>query len=131
MYFVCYYSDNRLPETQTELERTLKELEVAREKKWLDMLPKWEKIRAGKDKKLAEKFRKRVYKGIPDKLRGVVWTRMLNVAKLKQERPGMYEVRGGAGKGGEGRQEIRRQGGGTGNRAGDDCGSSVNLETDV
>ena len=92
-------SDCRLPETQTELERTLKELEVAREKKWLDMLPKWEKIRAGKDKKLTDKFRRRVYKGIPDKLRGAVWARMMNVTKLKQERPGMYEVRWGRGAG--------------------------------
>ncbi|XP_043231827.1 USP6 N-terminal-like protein [Amphibalanus amphitrite] len=86
-----FIHDCRLPETQTEVEKTLKELEVTREKKWLDMLHRWEKIRAGKDRKLADKLRRRVYKGIPDKLRGTVWGRMLNVEKLKQEQPGVYE----------------------------------------
>ncbi|XP_037087277.1 USP6 N-terminal-like protein [Pollicipes pollicipes] len=86
-----FIHDHRLPETATALEVKLKEVEVAREKKWLDMLAKWDKIRAGKDKKLTEKFRKRVYKGIPDKLRGKVWAQMLNVATVRQERHGMYE----------------------------------------
>lgn len=36
---------------------------------------------------------RRVYKGIPDRLRGEVWSRLLSVNKIKAEQEGIYQVR--------------------------------------
>jgi hypothetical protein len=44
-----------------------------REKKWVKMLSKWE------SKSTKEKLQKRIYKGIPDKVRSLVWTKLLNL----------------------------------------------------
>ena len=35
---------------------------------------------------------RRVYKGIPDKLRGDVWYRFLDISRLKAEQEGIYQV---------------------------------------
>lgn len=37
-------------------------------------------------------LQRRVYKGIPDRLRGDVWCRLLNVDKIKKEQPRVYQV---------------------------------------
>ena len=36
---------------------------------------------------------RRIYKGIPDSLRGEVWYRLLDIGRVKQEQNGVYEVR--------------------------------------
>lgn len=38
----------------------------------------------------SEKLRSRIYKGIPNALRGEVWGRLLNIQQLKQEQSGKY-----------------------------------------
>ena len=35
---------------------------------------------------------RRIYKGIPDSLRGEVWYRLLDIGRVKQEQNGVYEV---------------------------------------
>ena len=39
-----------------------------------------------------EKFSKRIHKGIPDRFRGEVWTRLLLLEQLKEEQIGKYDV---------------------------------------
>ncbi len=36
---------------------------------------------------------RRIYKGIPDSLRGVIWSKLLDIERMKQEQSGVYEVR--------------------------------------
>ncbi|VDP15058.1 unnamed protein product [Soboliphyme baturini] len=55
-----------------------KRLELKRESKWLTMLKNWNKYEH------SIKFRKRVFKGIPDKFRSEVWKRLLNIDHVKQ-----------------------------------------------
>uniref|UniRef100_A0A1B6DWH4 USP6 N-terminal-like protein n=1 Tax=Clastoptera arizonana TaxID=38151 RepID=A0A1B6DWH4_9HEMI len=60
-------------------------LERERAKKWCKMLQNWE------SSSTKDKLRKRVYKGIPDSLRGQVWKRILNLATIREEQSGKYE----------------------------------------
>ena len=46
----------------------------------------WEKY------KNSEKLRKRTYKGIPNRLRGLIWGRLLELDALKEQQKGKYEV---------------------------------------
>lgn len=62
-------------------------MEMERVKKWLKMLHSW--TSSGTQ----DKLRKRVFKGVPDKLRGQVWSRMLNLATVRKEQSGRYQVR--------------------------------------
>ena len=39
-----------------------------------------------------DKLTKRVYKGIPDRFRGYIWTRLLNLELIKKQQKGKYEV---------------------------------------
>ncbi|CAH1251264.1 USP6NL [Branchiostoma lanceolatum] len=73
-----------LPERDVKEEK-LKVLEVERVPKWLKMLKNWDKYVN------SDKLHKRVYKGIPHSLRGEVWSRLLDIAKIKQEQDGIYE----------------------------------------
>ncbi|XP_035663920.1 USP6 N-terminal-like protein [Branchiostoma floridae] len=73
-----------LPERDVKEEK-LKALEVERVPKWLKMLKNWDKYVN------SDKLHKRVYKGIPHSLRGEVWSRLLDIAKIKQEQDGIYE----------------------------------------
>ncbi|XP_078663036.1 uncharacterized protein LOC144906542 isoform X2 [Branchiostoma floridae x Branchiostoma belcheri] len=73
-----------LPERDVKEEK-LKTLEVERVPKWLKMLKNWDKYVN------SDKLHKRVYKGIPHSLRGEVWSRLLDIAKIKQEQDGIYE----------------------------------------
>lgn len=60
---------------------------MERVKKWLKMGREWEQ------KKLSpEKLKRRIYKGIPDSLRGAFWSRLLDLENLKKEQEGKYEV---------------------------------------
>ena len=78
-------SDKRLPEF-VHVENGA--LENSRLKKWLKMMSPnlWEKdVRSGK-------FKRRLYKGVPDAVRGEVWARLLHIEKTKKEQQGKYEV---------------------------------------
>lgn len=49
------------------------ELQLIREKKWIHMLRNWQRPET------QDKLKRRVYKGIPNKLRSEAWKRLLNV----------------------------------------------------
>lgn len=84
--FVCF-SDKRLPQKPAPHEKRLHQLEAERERKWIKMLKNWDHFST------SEKLRRRIYKGIPEKLRGQVWSRLLNIGTVKEEQRGKYEVR--------------------------------------
>jgi hypothetical protein len=60
---------------------------MERVKKWLKMLKNWESMST------SEKLRRRIYKGIPNSLRGQVWSQLLNLETIREEQRGKYEVR--------------------------------------
>ncbi|XP_028810134.1 USP6 N-terminal-like protein isoform X2 [Denticeps clupeoides] len=62
-----------------------KQQELERTTKWLKMLKNWDKY------KNSEKLVRRVYKGIPLKLRGEVWCLLLDIPKIKEEKKDFYE----------------------------------------
>lgn len=51
------------------------------------MIKNWDGIRN------TEKMKRRVYKGIPNSLRGEVWSLILNLKQVREEQQGKYEVR--------------------------------------
>lgn len=61
-------------------------LEMERVKKWLKMTTNWNSAST------RDKLRKRVFKGVPDSMRGRVWSRMLNLATVGKEQSGVYRV---------------------------------------
>lgn len=63
----------------------LHQVEMERVKKWEKMTKHWDTLAT------KEKLRRRVYKGIPDRFRGTVWTLVLGITKLKTEQAGKYE----------------------------------------
>lgn len=63
------------------------QVEMERVKKWLKMRKEMDQGKLNPDK-----LRRRIYKGIPDKLRGDFWSRLMNVKELKTEQKGKYEV---------------------------------------
>ncbi|CAH2275587.1 Hypothetical predicted protein [Pelobates cultripes] len=63
-----------------------KYLEIERVSKWLKMLKGWDKYRN------SEKLHRRIYKGIPLQLRGEVWSLILEVPKLKDDRKDLYSI---------------------------------------
>ncbi|KAM9853973.1 uncharacterized protein ACBR49_002614 [Aulostomus maculatus] len=90
-YSICNVTDRfgflheeELP-TPSALEEKQKQLEVERVDKWLKMVQNWSKYRN------SEKLIKRVYKGIPLKLRGEAWALLLDIEKVKEENKGKYE----------------------------------------
>lgn len=60
-------------------------VERAREQKWLKMINNWDKVSL-------EKLKRRVYKGIPNSLRGKVWAKLLNVDQLTDDQKNKYKV---------------------------------------
>lgn len=74
-----FIHDKRLPQKHDPHETKANEIEMERVKKWLKMLSKWE------DRTALAKLHKRVYKGIPDKLRAQVWSKLLNLEKVMQD----------------------------------------------
>jgi len=63
--------------------------ETERTKKWLDMIQHWSKFYKH-DKK--SKLNRRVRKGIPDAVRGLVWQRLINIDAVKEKIPNPYEI---------------------------------------
>ncbi|CAG2161966.1 unnamed protein product [Oppiella nova] len=80
-----FIHDNRLPEKLSDFENKIRAQENTRLSKWLKMLKSWEQYFPNSDK-----LRTRVYKGIPNAVRGEVWARLLNISRLKQEQDGKY-----------------------------------------
>lgn len=79
-----FLHEEELP-TPTAVEEKYKLQEMEREEKWIKMVKKWEKYHN------SEKMMKRVYKGIPLKLRGQAWALLLDVEKVKQANFRKYE----------------------------------------
>ncbi|XP_053572437.1 USP6 N-terminal-like protein [Bombina bombina] len=80
-----FLHEKELPSYDVALERQ-KHLEIERTTKWLKMLKGWDKY------KNSEKLHRRMYKGIPLQLRGEVWSLILEVSKLKEERRDLYAI---------------------------------------
>ena len=74
-------SDSRLPDTLSAQERRQQATELERVKKWLQML-------SGRQE---HKWSSRVYKGIPDRVRGRVWQHLLHVQEQRQRHAGLYD----------------------------------------
>ncbi|KAG5270169.1 hypothetical protein AALO_G00189540 [Alosa alosa] len=79
-----FLHEEELP-TPSALEEKQKQQEVVRAQKWLKMVNKWDKYRN------SDRMVRRVYKGIPQQLRGKVWSLLLDVEKVKNENAGKYE----------------------------------------
>lgn len=65
-------------------ERNL-ELSLIREKKWINMTRHWEKASS------QEKLKRRIYKGIPNKLRPEAWKLLLNTRDMITKNRGVYQ----------------------------------------
>ncbi|XP_060745048.1 USP6 N-terminal-like protein isoform X2 [Tachysurus vachellii] len=79
-----FLHENELPDSNA-IEEKQKHLELERTEKWLKMLKSWDKY------KNSEKLVRRIYKGIPLQLRGQVWSLLLDVPKIKEEKKDFYE----------------------------------------
>ncbi|XP_076311407.1 USP6 N-terminal-like protein isoform X2 [Tachypleus tridentatus] len=80
-----FLHNNHLPERLTAHETKVREMENERLNKWIKMLKSWEKY-SNRDK-----LKRRVYKGIPNAVRGEVWARLLDIHRVKQEQEGKYQ----------------------------------------
>ncbi|XP_059170169.1 USP6 N-terminal-like protein isoform X2 [Physella acuta] len=79
-----FIHDTALPKNMGAAEEKAKLVETERSTKWLKMLSRWDKYFPG------EKLTRRVYKGIPDRVRGEVWSKLLNIPRVKAEQEGIY-----------------------------------------
>ena len=80
-----FIHDKRLPIKIDPNEAKIRMIEMERVKKWLKMLNRWS------SEDTSYKLRTRIYKGIPDKLRSQVWTKLLNIDKLMVEKKNVYQ----------------------------------------
>ncbi|CAL2034391.1 unnamed protein product [Caenorhabditis brenneri] len=80
--FVHKKGDKTDERTDIQKRRIIKEL--SREKKWLKMIEVWKS--GGPSKKMED----RIWKGIPEKLRIVIWPRLLGAERLKHEKRDVY-----------------------------------------
>jgi len=89
-----FIHDQRLPEQGKRNEREKKQqaVESSRAMKWADMM-KDAKFRNyfEPNAKHREKMINRIYKGVPDSMRGKLWEILLNVKQLRNEQPKVYE----------------------------------------
>jgi len=88
-----FVHDIRLNENprQSASEKKWMEKEKSREEKWIIMITdvkKW--FTANDGDKFYQKMTDRVWKGVPDKIRGTVWRILLNVDIIKQKQQGIY-----------------------------------------
>ncbi|KAH8319877.1 hypothetical protein KR074_008623 [Drosophila pseudoananassae] len=77
-----FMHDSRLPETRDAHEVHRTKIEVERVKKWVKMLDSWPPP--------PDKLHKRVYKGIPDRMRWPAWIRLLNVKQSIENNKDVY-----------------------------------------
>ncbi|XP_077301898.1 USP6 N-terminal-like protein [Arctopsyche grandis] len=78
-----FIHDKRLPQKADTNDRTL-QVEMERIKKWLKMLRNWD-IPSTMDK-----LERRIFKGIPNKLRSQTWCKLLNLNQVKSDNVGKY-----------------------------------------
>ena len=88
-----FVHDIRLNENprQSASEKKWMEKEKSREEKWIIMITdvkKW--FTASDGDKFYHKMTDRVWKGVPDKIRGTVWRILLNVDIIKQKQQGIF-----------------------------------------
>lgn len=69
-----------------DIEKKEKEVEYQRAQKWLKMLKNFEKFSSLN----REKLHRRIFKGIPDKLRGAIWQKLLRVEESMAVNPNVY-----------------------------------------
>ncbi|XP_067002612.1 USP6 N-terminal-like protein [Anabrus simplex] len=79
-----FIHDKRLP-SKVDSEKRQIQVEMERVKKWLKMLHNWEASVT------TEKMRRRLYKGLPDSVRGQVWRQLLKLDVVKEEQKGKYQ----------------------------------------
>ena len=95
IFIICYilfFSDDRLPDVGKRNERERKQITVenSRSMKWADMMKKSKNF-FDSNAKHREKMINRIYKGVPDSVRGQLWAILLNVDQLRKEQPKVYE----------------------------------------
>uniref|UniRef100_A0A182QJA5 Rab-GAP TBC domain-containing protein n=1 Tax=Anopheles farauti TaxID=69004 RepID=A0A182QJA5_9DIPT len=88
-----FIHDQRLPRKREPHESKALEIEMERVKKWLKLLglSSQPSKRSWDDKAVQAKVRKRVFKGIPEKVRGQVWCKLLNLEVVMKGEPGKYK----------------------------------------
>uniref|UniRef100_T1PJ32 Rab-GTPase n=1 Tax=Musca domestica TaxID=7370 RepID=T1PJ32_MUSDO len=77
-----FMHDSRLPDIRDAHEVQKTKIELERDKKWVKMIDKWNPHH--------EKLRKRVFKGIPDRMRWPAWKKLLNVEETMSANTGVY-----------------------------------------
>ncbi|XP_043248344.1 USP6 N-terminal-like protein [Colletes gigas] len=80
-----FIHDKRLPQKPDPNEIKCHRVEMERLKKWEKMTKQWD------SSSTKEKLRRRIYKGIPNRFRGQVWSLLLGIKNLKREQVGKYE----------------------------------------
>lgn len=90
---VAICSDQRLPDRGRN-EREDKQLRQERERaqKWVDMFREERKY-FGARAKYRDRMINRVYKGVPDSVRGAAWYILLDIGRIKKEQKGTYQAR--------------------------------------
>nr|XP_040224436.2 uncharacterized protein LOC120950468 isoform X1 [Anopheles coluzzii]XP_040224439.2 uncharacterized protein LOC120950468 isoform X1 [Anopheles coluzzii]XP_040224440.2 uncharacterized protein LOC120950468 isoform X1 [Anopheles coluzzii]XP_040224441.2 uncharacterized protein LOC120950468 isoform X1 [Anopheles coluzzii]XP_040224442.2 uncharacterized protein LOC120950468 isoform X1 [Anopheles coluzzii]XP_040224443.2 uncharacterized protein LOC120950468 isoform X1 [Anopheles coluzzii] len=88
-----FIHDQRLPRKREPHEAKALEIEMGRVKKWLKLLGHSSQPakRPWEDKVVQAKVRKRVFKGIPEKIRGQVWCKLLNLEQVMKAEEGKYK----------------------------------------
>ena len=74
-----------MPKKHNPHEEKQKEIEMERVKKWVKMCGKWD------SKETQNKLHKRVYKGIPDKVRSRVWHKLLRLDEVMANKKNKYQ----------------------------------------
>lgn len=82
-----FIHDYKLPEKLTKHENQIREIEMKRREKWRKMITNWEYYKT----KNYDKLRERVFKGIPNAVRGSAWLLLLDVPRIKEEQQDRYE----------------------------------------
>ncbi|KAH8384731.1 hypothetical protein KR093_006490, partial [Drosophila rubida] len=77
-----FMHDSRLPSSRDSQEVQRTKIELERDKKWVKMLNHWPPPQ--------DKLHKRVYKGIPDRMRWPAWKQLLNVQHSMDTNVGVY-----------------------------------------
>ncbi|XP_013111090.2 USP6 N-terminal-like protein isoform X1 [Stomoxys calcitrans] len=78
-----FMHDSRLPDRRDSHEIQRTKIELERDKKWHKMLADWNPRH--------EKLRKRVFKGIPDRMRWPAWKKLLNVEESMATNEKVYQ----------------------------------------
>uniref|UniRef100_A0A182MR92 Rab-GAP TBC domain-containing protein n=1 Tax=Anopheles culicifacies TaxID=139723 RepID=A0A182MR92_9DIPT len=85
--------DDKPPQKRGPHDSKTLEIEMGRVKKWLKLLGLSSQPvkRPWDDKAVQAKVRKRVFKGIPEKVRGKVWCKLLNLEQVMKAEEGKYK----------------------------------------